>query len=77
MIAGLQRRKPATRQVVVNYAICHFCGACVGACSENSLFLQHSHLAIERNACTGCERCVRACPMQALSTTESLLEAAR
>ena len=76
MIPGLPRRKPADRQVVVNYAACHICGACVGACPENSIYLQHAHLVIDRQACTGCERCLRACPMQALST-EGLLEAAR
>jgi Pyruvate/2-oxoacid:ferredoxin oxidoreductase delta subunit len=76
MIPGLRNRRPAARQVVVNYAICHFCGACVGACLENCLFLYNSHLSIDRQACSGCERCVHACPLQALSMTESQLEMA-
>jgi len=68
MIPGLQRRKTVARPVVVNYALCHFCGACVGACPENSISLQHVHLSIDPQTCTGCARCVRACPVQALSS---------
>ena len=70
-----KQRMPA-RQVRVDYGICHFCGACVGACPENAIFLRSSHLVITRELCTECGRCAAACPLQALSYIDAQAEAA-
>ncbi len=66
-----------SQQVAVNPAICHSCGACVGACPENCITLVRSSLHIDQQACTGCERCVHACPMHAISLLESSMEIVR
>ena len=68
--------RPVSSRVKVNYAICHFCGACVGACPENCMFLRSSHLAIDNSTCTVCQRCIYACPLRALSLAEGQLEPA-
>jgi ferredoxin len=67
MFPKLGMRKTGGNQVVVNYAVCHFCGACVGTCPENAIFLYNSHLVIDTQACTACERCARACPLGAFT----------
>ena len=77
MLQKFGKRKTTGRQVEVNYALCHFCGACVGTCPENAIFLRSSHLVIETQACTACERCVHGCPLGALSTVELQLETVR
>ncbi len=44
---------------------CMHCGACVGSCPENVLFL--NDLVLEVNeGCIECEVCVKACPVGAL-----------
>lgn len=58
-------RRP-TSQVKVNYRLCHFCGACVGACPANAMFLYNTYLMILEDGCTHCERCLNACPLHAL-----------
>ncbi|MGE5222021.1 MAG: 4Fe-4S dicluster domain-containing protein [Omnitrophica WOR_2 bacterium] len=54
-------------QVKVNDRLCHFCGACVGACPANAMFLYNTRLVIQDDGCTRCERCLIACPLHALS----------
>ncbi len=66
MLNELKKRKLPPGQVQVDYWLCHFCGACVGACPENTIFLCNSHLVIDEN-CTRCMRCITACPLGALS----------
>ncbi len=76
MFDRFKRRKPPLRQVGVDHRICHFCGACVGACPANAIFLQNAHLQIDAD-CTHCERCVPVCPVGALYFTELTAEAVR
>ena len=44
---------------------CMHCGACVGSCPKNAIFLNEVVLEFGE-ACTECGRCVRACPVGAI-----------
>lgn len=48
---------------------CMRCGACVGVCPENAIFLREFTLEID-DSCTGCELCVKGCPVDALEMRE-------
>jgi ferredoxin len=72
MFDKFKKPKPPLRQVRVDYGICHFCGACVGACPANAIFLGSSHLCIG-DTCTHCERCISACPLGALSLIDQFI----
>jgi ferredoxin len=63
-------------RVNVNYSLCHFCGACVAVCVQDAIFLRNSALIIRTEQCTACERCLRACPLHALSLVQPGSEAA-
>jgi L-aspartate semialdehyde sulfurtransferase ferredoxin len=45
---------------------CLHCGACVGSCPQNAIFLNEVVLEFSK-ACTKCGRCVRTCPVGAIS----------
>ncbi|MFP4051367.1 MAG: 4Fe-4S binding protein [Thermoplasmata archaeon] len=49
----------------VNYDKCMHCGACVGTCPVNAIFLKETILEISDD-CTECRLCVNICPVQAL-----------
>ena len=49
-----------------NPRLCHHCGACVAVCAEEALFLWDGFLEVRVEACSGCRRCIPACPLQAL-----------
>ncbi len=51
---------------IVNRHVCHHCGACVAACGEEALYLWDGWLEVRAESCTGCRRCIPACPLQAL-----------
>ena len=57
------------KTAVVDYDLCHACGACVAVCPADALFLNDAHLEVT-DACTGCGRCAKICPMRALSLVE-------
>jgi ferredoxin len=61
----------APGRIVVVEALCHACGACVGACPSNALSLVGIRLVVDPQACSDCGRCTRLCPFQALRTLES------
>ncbi len=44
---------------------CMRCGACVGTCPVNAIFLKEFTLDIS-DECIECELCVKACPVHAL-----------
>ncbi len=47
--------------------LCHACGACVGICPTNALFLSDMTLRVNDTLCSQCAMCVRTCPVAALS----------
>lgn len=58
-------------KLVIDYELCFSCGACVGVCPPDALFLHDYHLTVDQETCTACERCVAACPVRALSLQPS------
>ncbi len=49
----------------INHDRCMHCGACVGVCPEDSLFLNDLMLEVDES-CTECGICVKTCPVNAL-----------
>lgn len=45
---------------------CMRCGACVGTCPENAIFLKEFSLEINDD-CTSCGLCEKVCPVGALN----------
>jgi ferredoxin len=52
--------------VIVNNQICLHCGACVGSCPTNSIFLHETSTIEFLPTCTECELCVVVCPVGAI-----------
>ncbi|NLK26442.1 MAG: 4Fe-4S binding protein [Euryarchaeota archaeon] len=44
---------------------CHHCGACVGSCPQNAIYMNDFILEFSE-ACNNCGRCIRVCPAGAL-----------
>ncbi|ADD08390.1 DUF362 domain-containing protein [Candidatus Aciduliprofundum boonei] len=51
----------------VDPAICNYCGACVGSCPVNCMFLDETIVRIDEDKCIKCGFCIRACPVGAIS----------
>jgi len=51
--------------MIVDDDACMRCGACVGTCPANAMFLKETGLEVGDD-CTKCGLCVRACPVGAL-----------
>jgi len=47
--------------------ICVSCGACVGICPLNCIYLDEWRIGFDEDVCTRCGICVRACPVGAIS----------
>ncbi len=45
---------------------CHHCGACVGSCPQNAIYLNDVLLEFS-DRCNRCGRCVKVCPVGALT----------
>ncbi len=51
--------------MIVSIEKCMHCGACVGSCPQNAIYLNEIVLEFNDN-CNKCGRCVRICPAGAL-----------
>jgi ferredoxin len=51
--------------MIVSIEKCMHCGACVGSCPQNAIYLNEIVLEFNEN-CNRCGRCVRICPAGAL-----------
>jgi|BarGraIncu00421A_1022006.scaffolds.fasta_scaffold224199_2 ferredoxin len=69
-------KKESEGKVSVDVRLCHFCGACVAVCLQDAMFLRNSGLTIHATRCTACERCLRVCPLRALTIVHHSAEAA-
>lgn len=52
--------------MIVTIEKCMHCGACVGSCPQNAIYLNDIVLEFNEN-CNKCGRCVRVCPAGALT----------
>lgn len=46
--------------------LCIYCGACVGICPLNCIYLDETRITFDEKVCTRCEICVHACPVGAI-----------
>jgi ferredoxin len=53
----------------VDTALCMHCGACVGTCPRNSIFLNEVIITFDET-CNQCGLCVRVCPIGAIDKPE-------
>jgi len=51
--------------MIVDIEKCMHCGACVGSCPQNAIFLNEVVLEFNER-CNRCGRCVKICPAGAL-----------
>jgi len=56
---------------VVHPDKCLHCGACVGACPENAIFLRETYIEFLPH-CTHCKLCIRMCPVGAITGQEEV-----
>lgn len=59
----------ALNELAVDLNKCMHCGACVGSCPVNAIFLKEVVLVFNDD-CTLCKRCIKVCPVGAISKTE-------
>lgn len=52
--------------ISVDQDVCMHCGACVGTCPRNAMFL-HDLTVSSNDQCNGCGICIRVCPVGAIS----------
>ena len=60
----------ASREILIDEAICVDCGLCTGVCPTEALTLhpQSFQLNFNRSRCIVCEQCIPTCPVEAIST---------
>lgn len=47
--------------------VCLSCGACVGICPLDAIYLDEWRIEFDEKTCTRCQICVRACPVGAIA----------
>ena len=52
--------------MIVDNNICLHCGACVGTCPSNAIFLHETSTIVFLPACAGCGLCATVCPVGAI-----------
>jgi ferredoxin len=52
--------------MIVSIEKCMHCGACVGSCPQNAIYLNEVVLVFN-DKCNRCGRCVKVCPAGALT----------
>ena len=57
-----------SNRLEVDIGRCLHCGACVGSCPSNAIYLNEVVLEFGE-ACTLCKRCTKVCPVGAISLT--------
>ncbi len=67
----MHRRHNQTEFIEIDLGLCTACGRCNASCRREVLgqvkFFWHRHVHVDRAAdCTGCQRCVKVCPQQAI-----------
>ncbi len=55
--------------MLVDIELCMHCGACVGTCPKNSIFLNEVVITFDET-CNQCGMCVRVCPVGAIDKPE-------
>ena len=60
----------ASKEILIDEAVCVHCGLCTGVCPTEALTLDPTsfQLVFHRSRCVMCEQCIPTCPVQAIST---------
>ncbi|NEP16201.1 MAG: 4Fe-4S dicluster domain-containing protein [Leptolyngbya sp. SIO4C1] len=60
----------ASREILIDEAVCVHCGLCTGVCPTQALALDPKtfKLTFARARCIVCEQCIPTCPVQAIAT---------
>jgi len=62
--------EPIAREILLDEELCIHCGACAGVCFPKALTIDTEtwELKFNREKCTLCEFCLKACPVGAISS---------
>ena len=63
---GASGLKGGSIKMFANDQLCLHCGACVGSCPTNSIFLHETAFVEFLSTCIECELCVTICPVGAI-----------
>lgn len=55
--------------IAVESGVCMHCGACVGSCPMNAMYLDEVKITINED-CNKCKLCVKVCPVGAIELIE-------